>query len=439
MQNKLKGLLILTAMLISSASMALPTIQHWQLANGAKVYFVPTTGLPIIDVQLVFNAGSAQDGDKLGQAALTSYLLDQGAGGLTAQQIAEELENVGAHLSTSVTRDFASIAYRSLTDEKILKQSWAVLKKVLNSPSFSAVDVAREKQRTLQTIKQREESPGTIAQLALYKEIFKGHPYGNPVQGMEKTVNALTVADLQNFYRQHYVAKNLTIVVVGGMSRAAVEALVNELAGELNSGKKAAAIPAVMDVAKGKVIHQQYPSKQTHLFYAMPVLTHNDPDYFALYVGNHILGGSGFSSRIVKEIREERGLAYSAYSYFNPMMQKGPFLLGLQTKNEKVSEASNALKITLKTFIDEGPTEEELIASKKNIRGGFALKLDSNKKLMSVVVGIVASETSLDYLDTYLQNISAVTREQINDAFQRRIDMEKMVMVTVGNAAGDKK
>ena len=434
MLNKLKGMVGLLAMLMSCTGFALPNVEHWQLSNGANVYFVPTTGLPILDVQLMFDAGSAHDGSQLGQAALTSALLDESAGGLTAQQVAENIESVGAQLSTSASRDFSSITYRSLTDEKVLATAWPVFINVVNSPDFSSTDFNRLKQRILLSIKQREESPGTLAQLALYEQIYEGHPYKNPIQGTEKTVTELNVEDVRRYYQQYYVGKNLTVVMVGGVTRQAAEKLVNDLVGKLKTGVKAAQIPAVLDRSEALQLHKDYPSQQTHLLYATPVLKHNDPDYFALHVGNHILGGSGFSSRIVKEIREERGLAYSAYSYFNAMRQKGPFLLGLQTKNERVAEASTALKETLKTFITEGPTEEELLASKKNIRGGFALKLDSNKKLMSVISGIVVSGRSLDYLNTYLQNINGVTLDSIKDAFQRRVDMEKMVMVTVGNS-----
>jgi len=251
-------------------------------------------------------------------------------------------------------------------------------------------------------------------------------------------VSALEVVDLKQFYQQYYVANNLTVVLVGGVTQEQAKKMVQELVGSLPAGKKASLLPEVNADIEGKTIHQEYPSQQTHLMYSLPVLKQNDPDYFPLYVGNHILGGSGFSSRIVKEIREERGLAYSAYSYFRPMRQKGPFLIGLQTRNEKVSEASTAVKQTLQTFIQHGPTDEELTAAKKNIMGGFALKLDSNKKLLANVVGIVTSGVPLDYLNSYTQKVAAVTQEQIMQAFQQRVKMSSMVMVTVGQSVEQK-
>jgi zinc protease len=421
-------------LLISAQSIAVPTIQHWKTDNGASVYFVPTDGLPILDAQLVFDAGSARDANKNGVAALTSALLDQGAAGQSAQQIAEKLESVGAQMGVSTSRDFTSISYRSLTDNTALKTSWAVLNDVLNKPDFPDVDFNREKERTLLGIKRRQESPATLAQLALYREIYNNHPYANAIQGVEETVSVLKVGDLKQFYQQYYVAKNLTVVLVGGVTKEQAKMVVHKLVGRLPAGEKASLLPEVSLQEEGKTIHQEYPSQQTHLMYSLPVLKQNDADYFPLYVGNHILGGSGFSSRIVKEIREERGLAYSAYSYFHPMRQKGPFLMGLQTRNEKVKEASTAVKQTLETFIQNGPTEEELTAAKKNIMGGFALKLDSNKKLLANVVGIVTSGVPLDYLNSYTQKVAAVTQEQITQAFQRRVIMSSMVMVTVGQA-----
>jgi len=411
---------------------AVPIIEHWQTSKGARVYFVQTKGLPMLDVSLLFDAGSVRDANKLGLAALTSAMLNQGAADLTAQQIAQQLEGVGAQLSLSTSRDFTSINFRSLTDQKILDQSWAVFKKVISKPSFPIADFERLKKQTLLSIKARGESPATLAQLGFYQKIFAGHPYANPIQGNQKPVEQLKISDLTSFYNNSYVAKNLVVVLVGDLSLSQAKARVNDLLANVRQGEKAIAIPAVKLLKKGLTAHQEYPSAQTHLMYGSPMIAYNDPDYFALYVGNHILGGSGFSSRVVKEIREERGLAYSAYSYFRPMVVNGPFIMGLQTRNEKSDEAATALKETLKTFVKDGPTEEEVIASKKNIIGGFALRLDSNKKLLGNIAQIAASGAELDYLNTFSDKVKQVTGADIKDAFQRRVVQNKMVMMTVG-------
>jgi len=431
-------IITLSLLLVSVSSFAVPTIQHWRSDNGADVYFVPTKGLPIVDVKLVFNAGSAYDGAQSGVAGLTSALLDQGAAGQSAQQIAEQFESVGAQFSTSSSRDFSTLTYRSLSESEALAQSWEVFKQVLNNPDFPVGDFKRLQEQTLLGIKRREESPGVLAQLALYREIYREHPYANPVRGTLDSVSAISRDDLVQFYKNYYVANNLKVILVGGISRQQAESMVADLLSGLPAGTKAMPIAKVPELIEGKTIHLEYPSQQTHLLYGLPVITHNDADYFALSVGNHVLGGSGFSSRIVKEIREERGLAYSAYSYFNPMIQKGPFLIGLQTRNEKLTEAATAVKQTLVEFIEQGVSEEELIAAKKNISGGFALRLDSNKKLLANVASIVASGASLDYLNTYLENINAVSIAAIQEAFKRRVTINNMVMVTAGQTKDDK-
>ncbi len=438
MHNKYQIVMGAMLWLACSVAVAVPSIQHWEMTNGANVYFVATDGLPIVDARVVFNAGSARDGQYAGLAALTSGLLDQGAAGQSAQQIAEQLESVGAQLSTGTSRDFSTLSFRSLSDPTALAPAWTVFQKVLSKPDFPENDFQREKKRNLLSIKRRQESPGVLAQLALYQEIYKGHPYANPIQGDALSVARIGLSELRSFYQTYYVANNATLVLVGGISRQQAEKMAKELLADLPSGQKAKAIAKVNDLRQGKTIHLEYPSQQTHLMYGLPAMAHNDADKFALYLGNHILGGSGFSSRIVKEIREERGLAYSAYSYFHPMVQKGPFLIGLQTQNEKLEEAIVAVKQTLINFVEQGPTEQELIAAKKNISGGFALRLDSNKKLLASVVSIVATGTPLDYLNTYLKNIDAVNVEQIKEAFQRRLVVDNMVMITVGQATGEK-
>lgn len=412
---------------------AVPTIKHWTAADGVPVYFIPTEGLPIIDAKILIDAGSARDGVQLGLASLTGALLTQGAAGMNAQEIAQGLEGVGAKLSVATSRDSTSITFRSLTDKGILDTSWGLFKTVLTKPDFPVKDIERLKKQTLLSIKARGESPATLAQLALYKEIYGSDPYANPIQGQKESVEKIASSDIKRFYQQFYSKQNVTLVLVGNVSIEKAEKLANDLLKGLANGDKPSVLEPVKDRASVKsVLHQEYPSAQTHLMYGLPSMLLNDPDYFALYVGNHILGGSGFTSRIVKEIREERGLAYSAYSYFRPMLRKGTFIMGLQTRNEKAQEAAAAVKETLKTFIEQGPTEAELKAAKLNIVGGFALRLDSNKKLLANLASMVNAGVSLDYLNTFSAQVEQVSVKQIKAAFQKRIQLDKMVMVTVG-------
>jgi zinc protease len=190
--------------------------------------------------------------------------------------------------------------------------------------------------------------------------------------------------------------------------------------------------PAAADAA-AHTVRIDYPTTQTHVLIGQPGISRDDPDYFPLYVGNHVLGGSGLVSRISEEIREKRGLSYSAYSYFTPMRQRGPFTIGLQTRNDQVEQALQVARDTLQKFIEEGPTARELEESKQNITGGFPLRLSSNKKIVGMLAMIGFYQLPIDYLDTFTTRVEAVTLEDIRDAFSRRIQPGNMVTVLVGS------
>jgi len=252
--------------------------------------------------------------------------------------------------------------------------------------------------------------------------------------GNEKSVKALKRQDLVDFYSKYYVAKNAVISIVGDLDRNKAAALAELLTGKLKSGEQAAKLPDVTNPTKANLTRINHPSTQTHVLVGQPGIKRGDADYFTLYVGNHILGGNGLVSRLSDEIREKRGLSYSAYSYFSPMRKPGPFQIGLQTKNDKADEALKVLRNTVTDFVDKGPTKKELDASKKNITGGFALRISSNKKLLEYIAMIGFYDLPLDYLDNFNKNIQSITLDQIKDAFKRRIHPDKMVTIIVGGS-----
>lgn len=411
------------------------TIQSWQSKQGARVLFVPASQLPMLDVRVVFDAGSARDGDKAGLASMTSLLLDNGAGDWTTDQIAERFDRVGAQFSTDALRDMAVVSLRSLTDEKWLNSALKTMATILQKPAFSADEFKREQTRVLVGLKNQKESASTLAEIAFYKALYGDHPYASPVSGTEPSISAMTAEDLQHFYQQYYVARNATVVIVGDVDRARAEQIAAQLIDALPAGEKAPPLPAVKDVSQSVTVTKDHPSRQTTILVGQQGVKRGDKDYFALYVGNHILGGGGFGSRIVEEIREKRGLAYSSYSYFLPMRNKGPFIMGLQTKNDQAKEALDLLMQTLKTFIKDGPTEAELKASKQNITGGFPLRLDSNKDITEYVAMIGFYDLPLDYLNTFNANVEKVSLADIHDAFARRVHPDKMITVMVGASA----
>jgi len=414
-------------------------IETWQTKNGAKVFFVPATQLPMVDVRVVFNAGSARDEGKAGLAYLTSLLLDNGAGSWNTSQVLERFDDIGAQFSTSAMRDMAIAHLRSLTDGGLLTTAVDTMATVIKEPLFNEVEFERERQRVLVALRNQQESPEDLAELAFYSAVYEQHPYAAPVMGTPETIALISRADLQAFYQRYYVGQNAMVVIVGAVTRNHAERIAESVVGGLPPGQAAAVLADVPPLHASKTISQNHPSSQTHIWVGQPGMTRNDADYFPLYVGNHILGGSGFGSRIVDEIRESRGLAYSSYSYFVPMQRKGPFLLGLQTKNEQAQAALKLLQEVLNKFMTEGPTAEELQHAKKNITGGFPLRIDSNKDITEQVAMMGFYNLPLDYLQTFNSKVEAVTAAQIKDAFSRRVQPNTMVTVMVGNQDANSK
>ncbi|WP_455217629.1 M16 family metallopeptidase [Kaarinaea lacus] len=418
--------------LLSATSLASPDIDHWTTRNGARVYYVQAPELPIVDIRIVFDAGAARDADDPGMAILTNGLLAEGAGGLSADQIAEKFESIGAQFGNSTHRDMATLTLRTLSEKKVFDQAVSVLTTILTRPDFPEIAFERERGRLLTELKRNKQSPGAIADEAFYQAVFGQHPYRSLPTGTEKGINGLSVDKLRNFYQQYYVGRNAVVAIVGDLDRLAAEKLAESLVGELPEGQPAADLPVVNALQKAKQIKINHPSAQTHILVGQPGMKRGDPDYFALYVGNHMLGGSGLVARLSDEIREKRGLAYSSYSYFLPMREFGPYTIGVQTKNESAQESLDVLMDTISKFVKEGPTEEELEASKKNITGGFPLRISSNKKIIDYIAMIGFYQLPLDYLDTFNQRVLAVTGQDIQKAFQKRVHPDRMVTVMVG-------
>ena len=420
--------------LFSPALCALPQIQHWQTANGARVYFAEATELPIVDIRISFEAGSARDGAQLGLASLTNEMMAQGADGLSTDQLLESLAGVGAEFGSHIGMDNAGFSLRSLSDPTLLQPALDTLVKILQKPDFPADAFVREQKRMLHSLEYDKQQPGTIASKAFYRAIYGNHPYATPEEGEEATVAALTPQDLRRFYERYYVAKNMIIAIVGAFDRPAAADIADALTQGLPAGEAAPPLPEVVPLQQAYVRHIEFPSTQTHVLLGQPSHSRYVPDYFTLFVGNHILGGSGLVSQLAEEVREKRGLSYSVYSYFSPQREAGPFLAGLQTRNDQAAQAVEVVRDTLRRFIEQGPTEEELTAAKQNLTGGFPLRIDSNRKLVSYVATIGFYGLPLDYLETWTAKVEAVTVEDIRKAFSNRLKLDKMALITVGDA-----
>lgn len=412
-------------------------IEEWKTKNGVRVLYVYAPELPMVDISAVFDAGSVRDGNKPGVAKLTNALISHGAKQgnktLSVDEIAENFENIGARFSKVFSKDKAEIKLRTLIDNGLLDKAANTMQAILNAPTFNEKELERIRKQLMISLEGRKQKPGTIAKELFYKGVYKQHPYAFPNVGNEQSIKKISRKNIIDFYKEFYVAKNTIITIVGDVDRTKAQSLAEQLVGKLPAGNKAVDLPLVNNLADNSMVHHEYPSTQTHIIIGQPGIHRKDKDYFTLYVANHILGGSGFGSRIMEEIREKRGLAYSSYSYFVPMQKRGPFIMGMQTGNKNTNQAMMVLKETLEDYIENGPTEKELLHSKKNITGGFPLRIDSNKDVSNYLSVIGFYQLPLSYLKDFNKRIESVTTEQIKETLKRRINPEKMFTVTVGS------
>ena len=409
-------------------------IQHWRTPQGARVYFVEARNLPILDVQIDFAAGSARDAaGQRGVAAMTHALLDagvgQGRGALDENAIADRLADLGARLGGSLDEDRASIGLRVLASAREREPALTLLRQIVSRPQFPAAVLERERARSIAGLREALTQPAGLLEQRLGPLMYGEHPYG--WQTREADLKRISRAALQRFHRQHYTAQTASIALVGDISRAEAERIAAELVADLPQGTPAAALPPVK-LPQGGRVQVAHPASQAHIALAMPAIARGDEDQMALAVGNYILGGGGFVSRLVKAVRDDKGMAYSVGSYFAPMAAPGPFRISLETQAGQADAAVEVVMATLREFLAEGPSEAELTAARANLVKGFALRLDSNAKILAQVADIGFYERPLDSLDTYAARVEAVSREQIRAAFARHVKPEHLVTVIVG-------
>ena len=417
------------ALLLTQAALAGVKIEHWVSPSGARVYFVESRILPMLDVQVDFAAGSMFDpAGKSGLAALTRATLDNGAGKLDETAIAEQLADLGASLGGGADTDCASISLRTLSPRDKRDPALDILKTVVQAPLFDAAIFEREKARTIAGLKEAMTRPDSIAGKAFWAALYPDHPYGR--QATPETVAALTRDDLAAFHGRYYTAANASITLVGDLSRQEAEQIADKLLAGLPPGAPAA-LPAPPGQPAGGLTRLAHPASQAHIYIGLPAIERGHPDFFPLLVGNYTLGGGGFVSRLMKEVRDKRGYAYSVYSYFAPLRQTGPFQIGLQTKRSQANDAIKVARDVLDSFLRDGPSAEELAAAQANLTGSFPLRLDSNRKILDNVAAIGFFGLPLDYLDHYQAKVQAVTAADIKAAFARHVRADKLITVTV--------
>ena len=407
-------------------------IEHWIAPSGAKVYFVESHELPILDVQVDFLAGSAFDpAGKAGLASLTRSLLDAGAGDLDEEQIAGREVDLGVRLSGSGDMDRSGLSLRTLSSKTEQEGALELMRTLLRRPTFPERVLMRERARGIAALQEADTRPDSIAAKRFAAAIYPGHPYG-----VSPTVDSLVRIsrdDLVAFHRDCYSARRAIVAIMGDVTRGEAESIAQRLTEQLPAGTNEAALPEIK-LAERQTIKVVHPATQSHVLIGLPASRRTDPDYFPLLVGNYTLGGGGFVSRLMNEVREKRGYAYDVHSYFLPRLLDGPFEIGLQTRRGQADDALKVVDATLSGFLKTGPTEAELKAAKQNLIDGFALRVDSNAKILAYLSLIGFYGLPLTYMDDFQASVKAVTASQVRAAFARHVNPAHLVTVIV---AGD--
>ncbi|NPA71328.1 MAG: insulinase family protein [Gammaproteobacteria bacterium] len=408
-------------------------IQAWQADNGAKVMFVHAPQLPMLDIKVAFDAGSARDGEQWGVASMMTTLLGLKTTQNSEAELADKMNALGASMGGGVNRDMASFTLRSLTRPSILKPALTLFSETLSQSVFEQSIFDRERKRLLVGLKQQALSPSSMASKAFWKGLYGQHPYGHPVAGSIETVEALTLQEITAFYQTYIVSQNATIAIVGNVDRQQAEAIAEQLLEGLPIGSSPEPIAApapVQSTGKSTEIIQ-FDSSQTYFKMGQIGVERGNPDYYALFLGNHLLGGSGFASLLMKEVREARGLVYGVSSGFAPMRQAGPWIVGLSTKNKTAKEAEKVVNETLAAFMKDFDNAH-FQDIKDNLIGGFPLRIDSNAKIIGYISMIGFYGLPLDYLEAFPKAIEKLTKAEVLAAWQRHIHPESMYSVMVG-------
>ncbi|MBC7445126.1 MAG: insulinase family protein [Polaromonas sp.] len=462
-----------TGLFVHISAQAVIPIQHWTQASGAQVYLVESPAIAMVDVQIDFDAGSRRDPPgQAGLAGLTASLLEKGvrAGGaasssnqqgprqarpatpggsavreatsvgaasLDENALGEAWADLGAQFGASASNDRMSFSLRSLTEPALLEQAVALAARQIAEPAYPEAVWQRERQRLQAALKESYTRPGSVAGRAYSQAVYGQHPYGYEMT--EATLARIGVADLRAAHGAGVVACRARISLVGAVTRQQADALAARLLARLPQVPCAslAPLPVVPDVAPLAQAQEKsipFASAQAHVLIGQPGIKRADPDFLALTVGNYILGGGGFVSRLTSEVREKRGLTYGVSSSFSPGLHAGSFTVGLQTRPDQTAQAVQVARQVVSDFVASGPTQAELQAAKDNLIGGFALRLDSNRKLLGNLASIAWNDLPLDYLDTWTQQVDKLTVADVKAAFARQLQPDKMVTVILGAA-----
>ena len=404
--------------------------------SGIEAWLVQEDNVPMIALRFAFKGGAVQDArGREGTAYLLSGLLDEGAGELDSRAFQEKVEELTVRLSFDASRDHFSGSFQTLTERKT--EAFDLLKLALTKPRFDQDAIDRVRGQILSSLKFDANNPQNVAQLAWFKSAYNGHPYGRPTKGTEQSVQALTREDLIAAHKAVFAREHLKVAVVGDISAEELAPLLDHVFGDLpeKSGIKPVASSEAVFGPELDVVNMIVP--QSVVQFGHQGVKRRDDDFIPAYILNYILGGGGFASRLMTEVREKRGLAYSIYSYLYPLEHGALVLGGVATKNASVQEAIELIKKEVTRLGHEGPTEEEFQNAKDYLTGSYALRFDTSSKIAGQLLWIQVEGLGIDYVTSRNEQIKKVTHQRIKEVAKRLLHGNKLRFTVVGQPNGD--
>ncbi len=423
------------AAFLFAAPAAAINVQEVKSPGGIEAWLVEEHGLPIISLNAGFDGGGRLDPEgKTGLAYLVSTLMNEGAGEYDSTAFMQKLEEKAISMGGSANSDAFFVSLTTLSEHKA--DAFALMKLALASPRFDQEAIDRMKAQIVASIRQSDEQPNAIAGRAWAERAFAGHPYGLRLSGTAETVAAITRDDIVAFMGQALGRDQLKVVVVGDITAEELAPLLDDLFAAVPATRALADPPAVtmQNAGRTEVVDRDIP--QSVIVFGAPGLKVADPEFRAAQVLNYVLGGGGFASRMMKEIRAKRGLTYGVYTGFTTDKLTEYFYGSLATANATAGQAFDLVKEEIRKFRDEGITDEELADAKAYLTGSFALNFDTNSKISSVLLGYFLQDFDKDYVNRRNPEIEAVTKGQVNAAAKRLLDPNGLFTVVVGKPEG---
>ncbi|WP_259765435.1 pitrilysin family protein, partial [Pseudomonas protegens] len=380
---------------------------------------------------------SSQDGNTSGLALLTNAMLNEGVPGKDVGAIAQGFESLGADIGNGAYKDMAVVSLRSLSAVDKREPALELFAEVVGKPTFPADSLARIKNQLLAGFEYQKQNPGKLASLELMQRLYGSHPYAHASEGNAKSVPGISLAQLQAFHAKAYTAGNVVIALVGDLSRSDAEAIAAQVSAALPKGPALAKVEQPTE-PKASIGHIEFPSSQTNLLLAQLGIDRDDPDYAAVSLGNQILGGGGFGTRLMSEVREKRGLTYGVYSGFTPMQARGPFMINLQTRAEMSEGTLKLVQDVFADYLKNGPTQKELDDAKRELAGSFPLSTASNADIVGQLGAMGFYNLPLSYLEDFMRQSQALTVEQVKAAMNKHLGVDKMVIVSAGPTVAQK-